>query len=74
MSINKHLNSIVTKPSSSTHEAEYNRWFKEKVEKAMNDTRPTIHHDQVVDHLQKRRVEQNKNFQSAIRGCGTPDF
>lgn len=62
MSINKHLNSIVKESSSSTHEAEYNKWFKEKVEKAMNDTRPAIPHDQVIEHLQKRRVEQSKKF------------
>ena len=62
MSKNKELSSINTKSKSSDHEKKYNKWFKEKVEKAMNDTRPTIPHDQVVDDLQKRRVEQSKNF------------
>lgn len=58
MSKNKELSSITTESKSSVHERKYNKWFKDKVEKAMSDTRPTIPHGQVVDHLQKRRVER----------------
>lgn len=28
----------------------YDRWFREKIERAMADTRPTIPHDQVMAH------------------------
>ncbi|MFW1945317.1 antitoxin [Acinetobacter guillouiae] len=62
MSENNEFSSVTTESRSSDHEKKYNEWFKEKVEKAMNDTRPTIPHNQVVDHLQKRRVEQSKKF------------
>lgn len=62
MSIKINFNSIVTESRSCDHEEKYNEWFKAKIQKAMNDTRPTIPHDQVVDHLQKRREEQSKNF------------
>lgn len=57
MSKNNELSSITIESKSSDHEKKYNKWFKEKVEKAMNDTRPTIPHNQVVDYLRKRRVE-----------------
>ncbi len=52
---------IVFEFESSKYEAEYNTWFKAKIEKAMLDTRPTIPHDKVVDYLKKRRVGRDAN-------------
>lgn len=62
MSIKINFNSIVTESKSCDHEEKYNEWFKAKIQKAMNDTRPTIPHNQVVVYLQKRRVERSKIF------------
>jgi hypothetical protein len=42
---------IVSEFDSADHEAEYNAWFKAKIEKSMVDTRPTVPHDQVVARL-----------------------
>lgn len=52
---------IVSEFDSSEHEAEYNAWFKAKVEKALSDTRSTIPHDEVVARLKKRRETQEAN-------------
>ena len=39
---------IVSEFDGSDHEAEYNAWFKAKVEASQADPRPTIPHDEVV--------------------------
>ncbi|AUT40209.1 MULTISPECIES: hypothetical protein [Acinetobacter] len=49
---------IVSEFDSSEHEAEYNAWFRAKIEKASTDPRPAIPHDQVVARLKNRRDER----------------
>ncbi|EHU2136595.1 hypothetical protein J921_1792 [Acinetobacter baumannii 25493_8] len=51
---------IVSEFDSSDHEAQYNAWFKAKVEASQADQRPGIPHDQVVARLKKRREERNQ--------------
>ncbi len=45
---------------SSDHEAQYNAWFKDKVEASQADQRLGIPQDQVVARLKKRREERNQ--------------
>jgi len=52
---------IVSEFDSSDHEAEYNAWFKAKVEASQADPRPTIPHDEVVARLKKRCEEREVN-------------
>jgi len=52
---------IVSEFDSSDQEAEYNAWFKAKVEASQADQRPTVPHDQVVARLKKRREERAEN-------------
>lgn len=49
---------IVSEFDGSDHEAEYNAWFKAKVEASQADPLPTIPHDEVVARLKKRREER----------------
>ncbi|EMI2602893.1 antitoxin [Acinetobacter baumannii] len=51
---------IVSEFDSSDHEAQYNAWFKAKVEASQADQRTGIPHDQVVARLKKRREERNQ--------------
>ncbi|MFW1950148.1 antitoxin [Acinetobacter bereziniae] len=55
------FNPIVSEFDSSDHEAEYNAWFRAKIEKASADPRPSVPHDQVVAHLKNRREEREAN-------------
>ena len=59
--MNTMFDPIVSEFESSDHEAEYNAWFKAKIEKASADPRPPIPHDQVVARLKKRREEREAN-------------
>jgi hypothetical protein len=59
--MNTEFDPIVFEFDSSDHEAEYNAWFKAKVEASQADQRPRIPHDQVVARLKKRREERNQH-------------
>lgn len=59
--MNTRFDPIVSEFESSDHEAEYNAWFKAKVEASRADPRPRVPHDQVVARLKKRRDEMLKN-------------
>lgn len=58
--MNTEFDLIVSEFDSSDHEAQYNVWFKDKVEVSQADQRPGIPHDQVVARLKKRREERNQ--------------
>ncbi|WP_212511753.1 type II toxin-antitoxin system RelB family antitoxin [Acinetobacter seifertii] len=58
--MNTEFDPIVSEFDSSEHEAQYNAWFKDKVEASQADHRPGIPHDQVVARLKKRREERNQ--------------
>lgn len=52
---------IVSEFDSPEHEAEYNAWFKAKVEDSRADQRPSVPHDQAVARFKKRREERVAN-------------
>lgn len=47
-------NSGSSKSESAEVAESYNRWLREKIERAIADTRPAIPHDQVVARVQAR--------------------
>lgn len=59
--MNTEFDPIVSEFDSSDHEAQYNAWFKDKVEASQADQRSGIPHDQVVARLKKRREERNQH-------------
>lgn len=59
--MNKQFDPIVSEFESAEHEAQYNVWFKKKVEAAMADNRPKIPHDEVVARFKKRREQREAN-------------
>ena len=58
--MNTEFDPIVSEFDSSDHEAQYNAWFKDKVEASQADQWLGIRHDQVVARLKKRHEERNQ--------------
>jgi len=63
--MNTPFDPIVSEFDNPEHEAEYNAWFKAKVEKAMADTRPRVPHDEAM-----ARVNQELLKRKALRDHG----
>ena len=45
-------------------EAEYDRWFREKVSKALLDERPSIPHDEVMKQMRELILSKRKKVKS----------
>ncbi|WP_342120570.1 type II toxin-antitoxin system RelB family antitoxin [Pseudoduganella sp. OTU4001] len=49
---------------SPVDEAEYDRWFREKVSKALMEERPLIPHDEVMKSMRELILSKRKNVKS----------
>jgi hypothetical protein len=51
MAEGKKLDPIISEFETEEQAEEYDRWFRAKVEAAMNDTRPGIPHDEAMAYI-----------------------
>ncbi|MBF0167133.1 MAG: antitoxin [Alphaproteobacteria bacterium] len=52
--MSKPLSPIVSEFESEEQEASYDRWYRDKIQAALDSKQPSISHDQVTAELQER--------------------
>ena len=55
-----HLSPIVSEFETEEHAASYDRWFRTKVQEAMNSTKPKLAHDEAVAKVRAELEKRKK--------------
>jgi hypothetical protein len=59
--MNAVLDPIVSEAETQEQADGYDRWFRAKVQQALDDSRPAIPHDEVVRRMEERFAALRKN-------------
>ena len=63
--MNTVLDPIVSEFETQEHADSYDRWFRAKVQDALDDARPAIAHDEVVRRMEERFAALRKAHRSS---------
>jgi hypothetical protein len=62
LAMNAVLDPLISEFDTQEQAASYDRWFRAKVQEALDDTRPRIPHDEVVRRMEARLAALRQSY------------